>query len=202
MSTLAIMPMTLGCDRCHRAHILSHITLSPKLTWSVPANDQWWLCNTESFASCYRRINALMRKDKRTKKKGMILIYRNWLVGSGTSWKQHCTSPSLNARGNVRGNVLMSYPWPDIPEAKVPKIDPEFKSTLRKTTVDCSDEQLAKIATILAACSPLANLLSHMEDQGLKGQQRELIPTTAKALLGNAVLYISQARRTWFHWQH
>ena len=74
-------------------------------------------------------------------------------------------------------------------------------------TVDCSDEQVAKVqATVLAACSTLANLLSHMEEQGLKGQQGELIPTTdvawvskdTLALLGNAVSYISQVRRTWF----
>lgn len=94
------------------------------------------------------------------------------------------------------------------PEARVPKINHVFKSVSGKTTVDRSDEQLAKVqATVLTAFAPPpANVLSHMEDYGLKGQQDVLIPTTdvvrvsndTLALLGNAVSYISQIRRTQF----
>lgn len=97
------------------------------------------------------------------------------------------------------------------PEARVPKINHVFKSVSGKTTVDRSDEQLAKVqATVLTAFAPPppppANVLSHMEDYGLKSQQDVLIPTTdvvrvskdTLALLGNAVSYISQIRRTQF----
>ena len=101
----------------------------------------------------------------------------------------------------------MEYPRPDIPETKVPKMDTVFQSALGRSSTDRSDEQLAKIqTTVLAACSPLANLCSHMEIQGIMGKPGEVVTAedvikVAKdslALLGNANCYISEVRRSQF----
>lgn len=49
-------------------------------------------------------------------------------------------------------------------------------TALGRNTVDCSDEQLAKIqAIILAACLPLATLWSNMDVQEIKGKPEEII---------------------------
>ena len=106
-----------------------------------------------------------------------------------------------------RRRLASDYPRPDITVTKVPRMDTIFRSVFGKNTTDRSDEQLAKFqAAVLAACAPLANLWSHMDDQGLRGRPGETIPTeevlrVAKdtlALLGNANRYISQVRRAQF----
>ena len=106
-----------------------------------------------------------------------------------------------------RRRLSLEYPRPDTPNIKVPKLDTIFKSALGRDKVDKTDEHLAKIqATVLAACSPVANLWSHLDTQGFKGRPGESIPTedvirVAKdtlALLGNASCYISRIRRNQF----
>ena len=66
------------------------------------------------------------------------------------------------------------------------------------------DKQLSRIQTsILAACAPLTDLWSRLCDQGLSGEEDELIPVeevlkvirASVALIGNSSNYISQLRR-------
>ena len=66
------------------------------------------------------------------------------------------------------------------------------------------DKQLSRIQTsILAACAPLTDLWSRLCDQGLSGEEDELIPVeevlkvirASVALIGNSSNYVSQLRR-------
>ena len=106
-----------------------------------------------------------------------------------------------------RRKLSLKYPRPDTPSAKVPKLDTVFKGALAGEGTAKSDQDLAKIqASVLAACTPIANLWAHLDSQGFKGDAGEYIPTedvlrVAKdtlALLGNASNYISQVRRNQF----
>ena len=100
------------------------------------------------------------------------------------------------------GYIAREYPKPDLPAAKVPKIDSDILGALGGEFPVSNDKQLARIqASVLATCAPLVNLLSQLEDQGLSGN--DLIPVsevlkiskTTLMLIGNASSYISEARR-------
>ena len=100
--------------------------------------------------------------------------------------------------------IAREYPKPDLPAAKVPKIDSDILGALGGEFPMSSDRQLARIqASVLAACAPLVNLWSQLEDQGLSGKPNDLIPVsevlkiskTTLMLIGNASNYISETRR-------
>lgn len=106
-----------------------------------------------------------------------------------------------------RTEMAKEYPRPDMPAAKVPKMDPDIKSALGRDQPDRRDESLSKVqASVLASCSPLANFWSHLQEQGFEGKEDELIPASdvlrvtkdTLALIGNASNYISQTRRSTF----
>ena len=94
--------------------------------------------------------------------------------------------------------IAREYPKPDLPAAKVPKIDSDILGALGGEFPMSSDRQLARIqASVLAACAPLVNLWSQLEDQGLSGKPNDLIPVsevlkiskTTLILIGNAFNY-------------
>ena len=100
--------------------------------------------------------------------------------------------------------IAREYPKPDLPAAKVPKIDSNILGALEGEFPMSNDKQLAWIqASVLATCAPLINLWSQLEDQGLSGKPNDLIPVsevlkmskTMLMLIGNASSYISETRR-------
>ena len=102
-----------------------------------------------------------------------------------------------------RQEIAREYPKPDLPAAKVPKIDSDILGALGGEFPMSNDKQLARIqASVLATCAPLINLWSQLEDQGLSGKPNDLIPVsevlkiskTTLMLIGNASSYISETR--------
>ena len=88
--------------------------------------------------------------------------------------------------------------------AKAPETDPLFADFLGKRYPEQQDKQLSRIQTsILAACAPLTDLWSKLCDQGLSGEEDELIPVeevlkiirASLSLIGNSSNYVSQLRR-------
>ena len=63
-----------------------------------------------------------------------------------------------------RQRLALEYPRPDVQGTKVPKLGTIFRSALGRNVTYKSDDQLAKVqTTVLAACSPIANLWSHLD---------------------------------------
>lgn len=103
-----------------------------------------------------------------------------------------------------RRQLGSEYPRPDLPAAKVPKLDPDIVGALADDFRGGEDRQLMKIqATVLAASSPLANFWSHLTEQGFEGKDDEYVAVgevldvlkDSLMLIGNASHYITQSRR-------
>ena len=101
-----------------------------------------------------------------------------------------------------RKELAREYPKPQV--AKAPETDPLLADFLGKRYPEQQDKQLSRIQTsILAACAPLTDLWSKLCDQGLSGEEDELIPVeevlkiirASLALIGNSSNYVSQLRR-------
>ena len=101
-----------------------------------------------------------------------------------------------------RKELAREYPKPQV--AKAPETDPLLADFLGKRYPEQQDKQLSRIQTsILAACAPLTDLWSNLCDQGLSGEEDELIPVeevlkvirASLALIGNSSNYVSQLRR-------
>lgn len=102
----------------------------------------------------------------------------------------------------TRRNIAEEFPRPA--SAKVPTTDPILVDFMARDFPKKQDEQLSKIqASVIASCSPIANLWSELDAQQMKGTKSELIPgdVVMKAiqatltLVGNASSYISTLRR-------
>ena len=103
-----------------------------------------------------------------------------------------------------RKELSKLYPRPSIEATQVPKADQLIVDFMAKDFPKKQDERLSRIqASVVAACAPITNLLSSMEEQNLSGSQEELIPAdevlrvlqASLVLIGNSVNYISQQRR-------
>ena len=101
-----------------------------------------------------------------------------------------------------RKELAREFPKPQA--VKAPETDPLLADFLGKRYPEQQDKQLARVQTsILAACAPLTDLWSRLCDQGLSGEEDELIPVeevlkvirASLALIGNSSNYISQLRR-------
>ena len=99
-------------------------------------------------------------------------------------------------------DLAREYPKPQV--AKAPETDPVLADFLGKRYPEQQDQQLSRIQTsILAACAPLTDLWSKLCDQGLSGEEDELIPVeevlkiirASLALIWNSSNYVSQLRR-------
>ena len=67
--------------------------------------------------------------------------------------------------------------FPKLQVAKAPETDSLLEDFLGKRYPEQQDKQLSRIQTpILAACAPLTDLWSRLWDQGLSGEEDELIP--------------------------
>ena len=101
-----------------------------------------------------------------------------------------------------RKELAREFPKPQA--AKAPETDSLLGDFLGKRYPEQQDKQLSRIQTsILAACAPLTDLWSRLCDQGLSGEEDELIPVeevlkvirASVALIGNSSNYVSQLRR-------
>ena len=104
----------------------------------------------------------------------------------------------------TRRFLAEEYPRPGIAAAKVPTTDSVLVDFMASDFPKRQDEQLSKVqASVIAACSPVANLWSELEAQEMKGTKSELIPAdvvmgcihATLTLVGNASSYISTIRR-------
>ena len=103
-----------------------------------------------------------------------------------------------------RQELAEDYPRPNIPAAKVPKLDPDITGALADELKKGEDKQLMKIqASVLTSASPLANFWSHLAEQGFEGKEDEYVQVSevmdviksSLMLIGNASHYITQTRR-------
>ena len=103
-----------------------------------------------------------------------------------------------------RRQLGSEYPRPDLPAAKVPKLDPDIVGALADDFKGGEDKQLMKIqASVLASSSPLANFWSHLTEQGFEGKDDEYVAVgevldvikASLILIRNALHYITQSRR-------
>ena len=104
-----------------------------------------------------------------------------------------------------RKEISQSFPRPDLPVTKTPVTDPLIIDFMNRDFPKKVDEQLSKVQTsVIASCALVACLMSQLEQRGLTGEADELMPIkevmkVCKAslmLVGNAVQFISQQRRT------
>lgn len=104
----------------------------------------------------------------------------------------------------TRKRLADEYPRPAVTAAKVPTTDSILVDFMTSDFPKKQDEQLSKIQeSVIAACSPVANLWSELDAQEMKGTKSELIPAdvvmgcvqATLTLIGNASNYISTLRR-------
>ena len=104
----------------------------------------------------------------------------------------------------TRKFLAHEYPRPAITATKVPTTDSILVDFMASVFPKKQDEQLSKIqASVIASCSPVANLWSELDAQEMKGTKSELIPAdvvmgciqATLTLIGNASNYISTLRR-------
>ena len=104
-----------------------------------------------------------------------------------------------------RKEIAREFPRPGTKAAQVPVADQTLVDFMGQNFPKKRDEQLSRIqASIIASCSPLADLWFGLDEQGFTGSDEELIPTSevlralqsSLALIGNATCYISQQRKT------
>ena len=102
----------------------------------------------------------------------------------------------------TRRSIAEEFPRPA--SAKVPTTDSILVDFMATDFPKKQDEQLSKIqASVIASCSPIANLWSELDAQQMKGTKSELIPAdvvlksiqATLTLIGNANNYISTMRR-------
>lgn len=104
----------------------------------------------------------------------------------------------------ARKDFAEEFPRPALDSAQVPTTDSILVDFMANDFPKKQDEQLSKIqASVIASCSPLANLWSELDAQEMKGAKSELIPAdvvlrsiqATLTLIGNATNYISIQRR-------
>ena len=104
----------------------------------------------------------------------------------------------------TRKRLADEYPRPAVTAAKVPTTDSILVDFMASDFPKKQDEQLSKIqVSVIAACSPVANLWSELDAQEMKGTKSELIPAdvvmgcvqATLTLIGNASNYISTLKR-------
>ena len=99
----------------------------------------------------------------------------------------------------TRKDLAEEFPRSAIDSAQVPITDSILVDFMANDFPKKQDEQLSKIQTsVIASCSPLANLWSELDAQEIKGAKSELIPAhvvlrsiqATLTLIGNATNYI------------
>ena len=103
----------------------------------------------------------------------------------------------------TRKDLAEEFPRPAIDSTQVPTTDSILMDFMGNDFPKKQDEQLSKIqASVIASCSPLANLWSELDAREMKGVKSELIPVdvvlrsiqATLTLIGNATNYISTQR--------
>ena len=104
----------------------------------------------------------------------------------------------------TRKDIAEEFPRPTTSSAKVPSADAILVDFMATDFPKKQDEQLSRIqASVIACCSPIANLWSDLDAQDMKGSKSELIPANVVlksiqatlTLIDNASNYISTSRR-------